>query len=508
MKLMEMNPKTESALSGADAIRLQVSPTLDPKRRSDLGQFMTPASVAMFIAGMFDKLPSNIRLLDAGAGVGSLTAAFVREACSRDTPPKSIDVTVFEIDALLGQYLAKTMAACADECNNTGVKFSYRIIPEDYILHSAAPLLTELSTLHQYDCAILNPPYAKISSSSKCRKALRQMGIETSNLYTAFVAVALTQLNTKGQLVAITPRSFCNGSYFEPFRRFLLERAELRKVHVYVSRKQAFKDDDVLQENIIYQLVKSSSKPQTVSVSSSESPNDLQTSTRMVPFDEVVVPTDPHLFIRLAVSEADGDHAQRVRTLPCMLSDLGLTVSTGRVVDFRVRDHLRKDPETGAAPLIYPAHFEKGSISWPKLGIKKPNALALNTETVRQMVPRGIYVLTKRFSSKEEKRRLVAAIYHPELIDADLIGFENHLNYFHLNGKGLPADLAAGLALFLNSTAVDQYFRQFSGHTQVNATDLRNLHYPTAEQLKKIGQMFVKDLPTQEDIDKTVNLLL
>jgi adenine-specific DNA-methyltransferase len=124
------------------------------------------------------------------------------------------------------------------------------------------------------------------------------------------------------------------------------------------------------------------------------------------------------------------------------------------------------------------------------------------------MVPRGIYVLTKRFSSKEEKRRLVAAIYHPELIDGDLIGFENHLNYFHFNGEGLPADLAAGLALFLNSTAVDQYFRQFSGHTQVNATDLRNLHYPTVEQLKKIGQMFIENLPTQEDIDKTVNLLL
>jgi adenine-specific DNA-methyltransferase len=62
--------------------------------------------------------------------------------------------------------------------------------------------------------------------------------------------------------------------------------------------------------------------------------------------------------------------------------------------------------------------------------------------------------------------------------------------------------------MFLNSTAVDQYFRQFSGHTQVNATDLRGLHYPTLEQLEKVGRRMGGELPSQEEIDGIVEALL
>ncbi|KGD47341.1 Eco57I restriction-modification methylase domain-containing protein [Burkholderia pseudomallei] len=507
-QLLERSQQIAPALSFADTARREISPGLDPKLRSKLGQFMTPAAVATFMAGMFDHLPKTIRLLDAGAGVGSLTAAFIREIISRKDRPQSVHVTAFEVDSLLGRYLAETLTACANDCEEAGIAFTSCIVADDYILHSAEPLLSKHSECQQYDCAILNPPYAKINTGSTARKALRSMGIETTNLYTAFVAVALDQLKPSGQLVAITPRSFCNGSYFEPFRRFMLEHSALRKIHVYESRKHAFKDDDVLQENIIYQLVKAQPQPTTVSVSLSHSPQDLDATVRDIPFAEVVLPNDPHAFIRLAISEEDGDLAQRVRGLPCSLRDLGITVSTGRVVDFRAYDFLRRDPEPGSVPLIYPCHFNEGYVSWPKPGAKKPNGLVLNDATAALMVPRGTYVLTKRFSSKEEKRRLVAVVYDPAHIEAEVVGFENHLNYFHLNGEGLPRDLARGLALFLNSTAVDQYFRQFSGHTQVNATDLRNLHYPTVEQLAQVGRHFDEALSEQQRIDAIVEALL
>jgi len=201
---------------------------------------------------------------------------------------------------------------------------------------------------------------------------------------------------------------------------------------------------------------------------------------RAVPFAEIVRPNDRHAFIRLPV---DGDGlAARVQSLSCTLGDLGIKVSTGRVVDFRATEHLRKMPGDDTVPLIYPTHFDNGAIRWPVPESKKHNAIADNPDTASLMVPGGVYVLTKRFSAKEEKRRLVAAIY-----DGGRVGFENHLNYFHENGKGLPMDLARGLSAFLNSEAADQYFRIFSGHTQVNATDLRSLHFPTRAQLVALG---------------------
>ena len=124
-------------------------------------------------------------------------------------------------------------------------------------------------------------------------------------------------------------------------------------------------------------------------------------------------------------------------------------------------------------------------------------------------MPQGTYTLTRRFSSKEERRRIFAAVYDPARITTDRVGFENHLNVFHQQGKGLPPLLARGLALYLNSTLVDQYFRLFNGHTQVNASDLRALPYPGRAELIALGERAAADkLPPQEIVDEWVNQII
>lgn len=220
-----------------------------------------------------------------------------------------------------------------------------------------------------------------------------------------------------------------------------------------------------------------------------------------VPFKEIVHPDDSRRFIHIPSGERQIEAKLRVSALPATLDQLGLTVSTGRVVDFRLRASIRKDPETGAAPLIYACHFNGGTIHWPRLGGKKPNAILVNDETLKWLVPAGRYVLTKRFTSKEERRRLVASVYDPSEVPGDRVGFENHLNYFHVAGHGLERDLALGLFAYLNGTVVDDYFRSFSGHTQVNAADLRKLHYPDRQTLKKIGAEMIRLDLDQAQID-------
>jgi adenine-specific DNA-methyltransferase len=194
--------------------------------------------------------------------------------------------------------------------------------------------------------------------------------------------------------------------------------------------------------------------------------------------------------------------------LPASLDDLGVAVSTGRVVDFRAKGHLRKEPVVGAVPLIYPAHFVNGAVAWPNPATRKPNAIIADRCTDSLLVPPGVYVLVKRFSAKEERRRIVAAVYDSSHVSQGRVGFENHLNYFHCGGHGLPKTLAKGLCLFLNSTLVDTYFRRFSGHTQVNAADLRSLHYPSEEHLLALSEKGPEDCGDQGQVDAAVDDVL
>jgi adenine-specific DNA-methyltransferase len=301
-------------LQSLDQTRLEVSPTLDPKRRAKLGQFMTPGKIASFMAGMFAELPDKVRLLDAGAGMGALTAAFVSEALSRKQRPSAIDVTCYEVDERLALILQDVLATCADECASSGVEFSSKIISEDYILKSSEPLFQAQNT---YNCAILNPPYGKINSASKWRHALRSLGVETVNLYSAFVAVALQQMDAEGELVAITPRSFCNGSYYKPFRRIVLETASISSLHLFESRRSSFRMR-CLAGDIVFKLQKGGVQAEVALSTDAVDP-------RTVPFNEIVRSGDQHAFIRLPVSCSS--LADRVQSLPCTLGDLGIKVS-------------------------------------------------------------------------------------------------------------------------------------------------------------------------------------
>ena len=491
-------------LDQVDFLRLDANRRLDPARRSELGQFMTPQATAHLMGSMFEASFENITLLDAGAGVGSLTAAFVDEISARSCKPKTLHVTAYEIDLELAKYLKNTLEHCRRTAEKQGIEFDSQIIEQDFVEDSARKIRHEMFTpFAGFNCAILNPPYRKINSESETRLTLREVGIETSNLYTGFLSLTLMLLVPGGELVAITPRSFCNGPYFKPFRKQLLDTLTMRRIHVFDSRQVAFQEDEVLQENVIVYGVKGTPAG-SVTISSSTGPEDDMIAVREIEYRQLVNPTDPEYFIHIVPDQIGASVAEKMNKLYWTVKEHHLEVSTGRVVDFRATPLLRDNPAADTLPLIYPRNFEKGFIEWPKSGGKKPQAMAMLNGIEELVVPRGTYVLVKRFSAKEEDRRIVAAVYDPQRIDADHVGFENHLNYFHCRGQGLPPTLAKGLAAFLNSTLVDLYFRQFNGHTQVNATDLRSLKYPTRSQLETLGSKIGSEFPSQEMLDSYV----
>ncbi|MEZ4659265.1 MAG: BsuBI/PstI family type II restriction endonuclease [Caldilineaceae bacterium] len=494
----------ENLLNIAESYRIEVNQQLDHQKQVELGQFMTPDAVAHFMASLFEETTESITLLDPGAGVGSLTSALVHRLLSSPNLPADITVDAYEIDALMIQYLVRMLRQCGYECQGAGIDFSSNIVEKDFVTGGADLLWASNSLfaqpMSQYSHCIMNPPYKKIRSDSIHRQKLSLVGIETSNLYSAFLAIAIKMLAPQGQLVAIVPRSFCNGVYFKPFRQLLLSEMAIKHLHIFESRKQAFKDNEVLQENIILYAVKHA--PQgDIHITASSDPSLDDMIHRIVSFEQVVKPNDVDCFIHIATSDLDQMIVDRISVFTHSLHDLGLEVSTGPVVDFRLKSDIRQDPKEGAVPLIYPGHFSANQIQWPKLDGKKPNAILESDRTRQWLMPNGWYVLTRRFSSKEEKRRIVAAVCDPRIFPSNQIGFENHLNIFHNNKNGLDALIAKGLAIYLNSTLVDLYFRQFSGHTQVNATDLRMLRYPNLDALTRLGSYINGSFPKQGEID-------
>ena len=475
----------ETVWDDLEGIRRAAVAEVLPEYRKDLGQVLTPVPIARLLAEMFSDWRGDVELVDAGAGAGTLGAVAALGALSGVERPASMRVLAWEVDPELAVKSKQTLAVVSERYDEAGIPFEFEVLNEDF-LHRAAQRTAGLSS-HGATAshAILNPPYAKLSSSSNERALAERLGAPVPNLYAAFMLAASALLKVGGEMVAITPRSFCNGPYFKRFRRALLSQNGLSSIRVFESRMCAFADQDVLQENAITHFVRGGVQPEMVRVQVGDPGGPV--TERAVPSEEVVFPGDRDVVIHVAESEGAASAAALMHELPATLETIGVDASTGPVVDFRARRWLQTDHGPGSVPLLYPSSVDTGGISWPGSG-NKPIAIDDVGATASLLTPRGNYVLVKRFSSKEERRRIVAG---PLLADAlpecPRFGIENHVNYLHSQGRPLGRQLAIGLAAFLNHELVDVYFRSFSGHTQVNATDLRRLRIPDRATLEEFG---------------------
>lgn len=471
-------------LSRAEERRRTALTGLDAGEQALRGQYFTPHLAARIIAGL-PRIPDgeSIRVLDPGAGSGILSAALV-DRIHANRPDLRVHIVAIENDPVLHPVLAQTLTELeAVEGVTT------ELVDADFLLWA-------LSTKSRFDMVIQNPPYAKLRTGTDPQNLMRGAGIIVPNIYAAFLALGLRLLVDGGQQVAITPRSWMNGTYYSKFRHEFVHTAGIDAMHTFESRSKVFGDTGVLQESIVVSATRGHT-PEQVVVHTSHDHSSKPTS-RNVAYTDIITPD----FIHVPATENDAKavswmaaHAQ------CTLSDLGLTVSTGRVVDFRSRDMLHHERVDGAVPMVNATHL-RGGIARHPVGAKKPEWFHADPVAAgKLLVPGGTYVLIKRFSAKEERRRVVSAVWQSE----GQVAFDNKLNYIHQDGHGLDAQVAAGLSVFLNSTQLDNYFRVFSGHTQVNATDLRQMRFPSLDQLCELSAVTTHE---QLEIDTAVETLL
>lgn len=484
--------------------RFENSASGDHRRKR--GQVFTPPEVARFMAGLLGPIPAEYVLLDPGAGVGTLTAAFC-ERVSKLRSPRTVTAHVFENDEQLVPLLKENLDNCKRLLAEAGHTLTYFLHADDFIFATShglngQSLFAEGVFAEECDGVIMNPPYFKLRKDSVHAKLMEKIVHGQPNVYAFFMALAARLLKPNGEIVAITPRSFCNGLYFRGFRRWYFERTGIDHIHVFESRTETFKHSNVLQESIITKVHRLGLPSPTIAVTTSfgsDLSGGLQRSE--VPAADIVDNSLGDYVVRIPEGNRDREIMRLVESLPLRFSETGLRISTGPVVLFRATEYLLAESgDPTAVPLLQPHNVKPFTTIWPLTRNGKHKAFRCREESLRLLVPTKNYVLVKRFSSKEERRRLTASC----LLEADFpfpcIGIENHVNYVYHADRALTADEVFGIAAFFNSHLIDRYFRTISGNTQVNATEIRAMNFPDLKTLARVGRQVRDDTAKAESV--------
>lgn len=476
------------------------------EHRKGHGLYLTPMLAADFMAEQIQATGERLRMLDPASGAGILACAAIESLISRPNKPAVIELVAYEVDPDIIPALRAVLDYLVSWCR-TGyeVALKVRIEATDFVLaHAEALRLFGGLIPYQrdetdFDIVISNPPYFKISKADPRAVAAASVVHGQPNIYGLFMAVSAAILKPKGDFIFIVPRSFASGPYFRQFRSVFFDMICPTEVHVFGSRRDAFSRDEVLQENIIFSGIRDDhwhSRPHqtALSVSSSLGVRDIgEPNQRLLPMKAALDLQTTDKVLRLPLTDEDDAVLTLVDSWPDSLQSLDLNISTGPVVPFRATELIGKEgtvPKTDV-PLLWMNHVKPMAVTWP-LDRHKPEYIKRSGAEALLLLNKN-YVLLRRFSAKEEARRLTAAPYIAADFDIPEVGFENHLNYIHRPSGSLSEDEAWGLAALYNSRLLDTYFRAVNGNTQVSATELRAMPLPPSETIIALGRR-VKNL--------------
>lgn len=478
-----------------------------------LGQYFTPVKIAEFMASMLDTpLTKIVKILDPGAGGGILTSAAVKELLSRQNCPQQIEAHLYEIDEELIETLKQSMKHLQTWAAQKKVNFTYKISNEDFVLSNSHFLGNQGSlfskSTEEFDIVISNPPYFKIPKEDPRAIACQSIVYGQPNIYSLFMGVAVGCLKPEGQFIFITPRSFAAGNYFQAFRQYFFSKIAFQRFHLFESRMAAFDRDQVLQENIITFGKKKAHKPSDkIEITTSHGITDLSECKRItVPNSELIESSN---VLCLPSTNDDLSILKQFRKWSDSLDTFGLKISTGPVVPFRATNFIQKSESKNSVPLLWIQHVLPMKTKFPIDSFRKEQWIRNTSESRKLLVANTNMILMRRFSPKEDFRRLTVAPYVGSHIEADYLGLENHLNYIYRPSGQFSKKLVFGLSAFLNSKLFDSYFRITNGNTQVSATELRAATLPPPSKLEEIGALISKTKEiTHETIDAVVNEVL
>ena len=449
-------------------------------KRKKIGQFFTGRETAKFMASLF-SLPQkeHLDILDPGAGSAILAVALI-ERLTQESNVKSVSLTCYETEPAILDLLKNNLDYVKSIVD---FKFDYKIITQNYITSQQQPTAFA-------DLVIGNPPYLKVNRLAAEAIAMNHVVHGAPNLYFLFAARSIENLKNTGELVYIIPRSWTSGAYFKKFRNFLFKRASIRNIHLFICRDKVFEHEAVLQETMIIKLKKQVNQSDNIIISSSETSLDFSNLQHIIVPSDLVIGKDDNKYVYLVTNKEEVDVLRRLSIFHNTLPSLDLRMKTGLTVDFREREHLMDAPSDDNIPMFFAQHLQDGKIVFPigkygeYLDTRKSSLLQENIN----------YLFVKRFTSKEENRRLQCSIYLKEDFPSyKQISTQNKLNFITRNKKELTKPMVYGLYCIFNSTLYDKYYRILNGSTQVNSTEVNTMPMPTLRGLIHLGEQLISN---------------
>jgi adenine-specific DNA-methyltransferase len=250
-------------------------------------------------------------------------------------------------------------------------------------------------------------------------------------------------------------------------------------------------EDNVTQEIVIFYGIKAKPDKKQVKISISDDKSFKKCFSFFAPKKIIFEEKSSESFIRIPHSQNDLQIIQEIDSWENTLSSIGMEISTGKVVDFRTKENLVFNLEEKKwVPLLWMHNLRDGVVDWPSKKHSKPHGILLNDTTKNQLIPVDNYVLLKRFTSKNQIRRLYAtSLSKNDFKKYSFIGLENHLNYIYGVEKPISIIDLFGLTALLNTSFYDAYYRTFSGNTQVNANEMRKISLPNCKKIMAIGKL-------------------
>ncbi|MBR1516631.1 MAG: Eco57I restriction-modification methylase domain-containing protein [Bacteroidales bacterium] len=480
------------ALNNAYHATLAFVESIPKKERKKYGQFFTSEKIADFMASLFtiDFGKPRLSVLDAGAGTGLLAAALASRLRSSGYEGEIL-VVCYENDPKVLSTLTQNLDNLA-----TTLHITYEIRNDNY-LTSQNFISQDLykKEAEKFDMVIGNPPYLKIAKDAEEALAMPEVCYGAPNLYFLFWAMSINNLKDGEELVYIIPRSWTSGAYFERFRQYLFRHCVITNIHLFGSRDKVFDSESVLQETMIVKVKKTRKTPRFVKMSSSETSDFTNIKYYDVDYNTIVA---PNRFVFLVTSQEEAEILSRVNSQSCTLESDDLRMRTGLIVDFRSREVLRDSDEDGSFPLFYSHHIKNGRVQWPA-GRSSEYILTNKSGYLQE---NANYLFVKRFTSKEEKRRLQCGIYlKSDYSEYKYISTQNKINYIKCDSP----ELVYGLYVLLNSTLYDSYYRLLNGSTQVNSTEINLMPVPSKESIRQMGCELIGMELTEQNCDNIVN---